>query len=81
MKGLEHCPECGVQESYPLKHKLSCGSKSVFDAYVILRDWDLRALTDEMISKLSFKLFVEEAERSDEREREHLRKLIEEEGE
>lgn len=70
-----------MQESYPPQHKMGCSSKSVFDAYVTLRDWDLKVLTDEMISKLSFKLFVEQAERSDAREREHLCKLIEEEGE
>jgi hypothetical protein len=64
MKELESCPECGMQESYPPMHKMGCGSKSVFDSYVVLRDWDLKVLTDEQIARLGFKFFVETAERN-----------------
>ena len=55
------CYECGAEEYSA--HKLSCDSKAVFNAYTTLRDNDLTYFTDEMISTLSFKLFIEDAER------------------
>lgn len=64
----EHCPEC--QNSESIGCKLSCSSKSVFKAYLTLRDWPLKVLTDQQIAKLGFKLFVEQADR-DERMEKH----------
>ena len=61
MKALEHCYECGAEEY--TQHKLSCDSKDVFNAYLILRGGDLNYFTNEMIERLGFKLFVEDAER------------------
>jgi hypothetical protein len=58
---IDHCYECDVEEY--TQHKLSCDSKDVFNAYLILRDGDLTYFTDEMISTLGFKLFIEDAER------------------
>lgn len=58
----EYCYECGSEEY--TQHKPSCASKAVFNAYITLRDNDLNYFTDEMISTLGFKMFIEQCERT-----------------
>ncbi len=61
-KKLAHdtCFECGASGS----HKMDCGSKAVFDAYILLRDTDKwKHFTDSMLNTLEFKVWTEQQDR------------------
>ena len=54
----ELCFECHSQEG---RHKMDCGSKAVFDAYILLRDtgkW--KYFTESMLNTLEFKVWTEQ---------------------
>ena len=60
-KSKERCFECHSQEG---RHKMDCGSKSVFDAYILLRDTDKwKHFTESMLSTLEFKVWTEQQDR------------------
>lgn len=60
-KSKERCFECHSQEG---RHKMDCGSKSVFDAYILLRDTDKwKHFTESMLNTLEFKMWVEQQDR------------------
>ena len=65
-KSKERCFECHSQEgSPPTKgHKMDCGSKSIFDAYILLRDTDKwKHFTDNMLNTIEFKVWTEQNDR------------------
>ena len=56
-----HCFECLSPEGF---HKMGCGSKSVYDAYITLRDSDKwRYFTDVMLTEFDNKVRSEQTER------------------
>lgn len=60
-KPKERCFECTASEG---RHKMDCGSKSVFDAYILLRDtskW--KYFTANMLNTLEFKVWTEQQDR------------------
>lgn len=60
-KSKERCFECTASEG---RHKMDCGSKSVFDAYILLRDtgkW--KHFTESMLNTLEFKVWTEQQDR------------------
>ena len=60
-KSKERCFECMKEEPY---HAMDCGSKSVFDAYILLRDtgkW--KYFTESMLNALEFKVWTEQQDR------------------
>ena len=60
-KSKERCFECHSQEG---RHKMDCGSKSVFDAYILLRDTDKwKHFTESMLNTLEFKVWTEQQDR------------------
>ena len=60
-KSKEHCFECHSQEG---RHKMDCGSKAIFDAYILLRDTDKwKHFTESMLSTLEFKVWTEQQDR------------------
>ena len=60
-KSKEHCFECHSQEG---RHKMDCGSKAVFDAYILLRDTDnWKHFTESMLNALEFKVWTEQQDR------------------
>ncbi len=57
----ELCFECHSQEG---RHKMDCGSKAVFDAYILLRDTDKwKYFTESMLNTLEFKVWTEQQDR------------------
>ena len=57
----EHCFECVKEEPY---HAMDCSSKSVFDAYILLRDADKwKHFTESMLNTLEFKVWTEQQDR------------------
>lgn len=57
----ELCFECHSQEG---RHKMDCGSKAVFDAYILLRDTDKwKYFTKEMLDALDWKVWTEQNDR------------------
>ena len=60
-KSKERCFECHSQEG---RHKMDCGSKAVFDAYILLRDTDKwKYFTESMLNTLEFKVWTEQQDR------------------
>ena len=60
-KSKERCFECHSKEG---RHKMDCGSKAVFDAYILLRDTDKwKHFTESMLSTLEFKVWTEQQDR------------------
>jgi len=60
-KSKERCFECTSSEG---RHKMDCGSKAVFDAYILLRDTDKwKHFTESMLNTLEFKMWVEQQDR------------------
>ena len=60
-KSKERCFECHSKEG---RHKMDCRSKSVFDAYILLRDTDKwKHFTDIMLNALEFKVWTEQQDR------------------
>ena len=60
-KSKERCFECTASEG---RHKMDCGSKSVFDAYILLRDTDKwKHFTESMLNTLEFKVWTEQQDR------------------
>jgi hypothetical protein len=59
-----NCPECNQPEQYPgyVAHKLSCGSVSLFSAYLLLRDRSIVHFSEEMLMVMREK-FDSEIER------------------
>ena len=53
----EYCPECSREEY--TQHKMSCDSGRVFNAYLVIRDADLRSLTNYQLSVLYTRLQTE----------------------
>lgn len=61
-KKLVHdtCFECGAVNN----HKLDCSSKSVFNAYILLRDTDKwKYFTESMLNTMEFKVWTEQQDR------------------
>jgi len=68
----EHCFECLSPEGF---HKMGCGSKSVYDAYILLREsikWGY--FTDVMLTELDNKVRAEITDRK-------FKKMFDKEGE
>ena len=60
-KSKERCFECTASEG---RHKMDCGSKSVFDAYILLLDTDKwKYFTESMLNTLEFKVWTEQQDR------------------
>ena len=60
-KSKERCFECHSKEG---RHKMDCGSKAIFDAYILLRDTDKwKHFTDSMLNTLEFKVWTEQQDR------------------
>lgn len=60
-KSKERCFECHSQEG---RHKMDCGSKAIFDAYILLRDTDKwKYFTGIMLNALEFKVWTEQQDR------------------
>ena len=60
-KSKERCFECHSKEG---RHKMDCGSNSVFDAYILLRDTDKwKYFTESMLNAVEFKVWTEQQDR------------------
>ena len=60
-KSKERCFECRSKEG---RHKMDCGSKAVFDAYILLRDTDKwKYFTESMLNAVEFKVWTEQQDR------------------
>lgn len=60
-KSKERCFECTSSEG---RHKMDCGSKAIFDAYILLRDTDKwKYFTESMLNTLEFKVWTEQQDR------------------
>ena len=60
-KSKERCFECHSKEG---RHKMDCGSKAVFDAYILLRDTDKwKYFTESMLNAVEFKVWTEQQDR------------------
>lgn len=58
----EHCFECGAEEHN--QHKIDCGSKRVFDAYLVLRDTNKYPyFSTLMLQTLEFNVWSEMTDR------------------
>ena len=57
----ELCFECTASEG---RHKMDCGSKAAFDAYILLRDTDKwKHFTESMLNTMEFKVWTEQNDR------------------